>query len=98
MKEAYNDQDREDNLHHCDEDMVVCWIRAAGGGSRSLLPIFDTRTSRGVLLSYRLGATNIMPHVPAMQANVNIQRRIRSRTMATYFQSSITCNVKEDVI
>ena len=34
----------------------------------------------------------MMPQVPAMQAKVKIQSRIRSSTKATYFQSSITWN------
>ena len=37
-----------------------------------------------------LGATRMMPQVPATQAKLNSHRRILSRTIATYFQSSDT--------
>ena len=46
--------------------------------------------SKGVLVSYKLGATKMIPQVPAIQATLNIQRRILSSTIATYFQSSAT--------
>ena len=87
-------KESKNEVHHAEDGIDVEWIRAAGGGKSSLLPIFDTSTSSGVLLSYRLGATKMIPQVPAIQANVNIHKRIRSSTMATYFQSSITCKVR----
>lgn len=48
------------------------------------------RRSTAIRVSYKLGACNIIPAVPPIQANVNIQRKNLSRTIATYFQSSIT--------
>ena len=45
IKESKND------VHHCEDGIDVEWIRAAGAGKSSLLPIFDTSTSSGVLLS-----------------------------------------------
>jgi hypothetical protein len=50
----------------------------------------------GVESSYREGAWKMMRMVPMIQAMVKIQRKRRSRTIATYFQSSITCNGKTD--
>lgn len=45
----------------------------------------------GVLVSYSEGAWNRIPHVPRIQARVNVHRKKRSSTIATYFQSSMTC-------
>ena len=73
--------------NHCKNDL---WIISTGAGSSSLLLILDTKISSGVLASYKLGATKMIPHVPATQATLKIQRRILSSTMATYFQSSAT--------
>lgn len=50
--------------------------------------------SIGFAVSYRLGAWKIITAVPTMQAIVKSQRKIRSNTIATYFQSSSTCNPK----
>jgi len=52
--------------------------------------------SRGVLVSYRLGATKMMPQVPATQAKLKTHKRILSSTMATYFQSSDTFLIDDD--
>ena len=43
----------------------------------------------GSRLSYNVGACKIMPKVPTTQAVVKIQRNKRSKTKATYFQSSL---------
>lgn len=47
--------------------------------------------SIGIRSSYSVGACRMMPAVPANTANVNIHKNSRSRTIATYFQSSFTC-------
>ena len=73
--------------NHCKKDL---WIISTGAGRSSLLLILDTKISSGVLASYKLGATNMIPQVPATHATLKIQRRILSSTMATYFQSSAT--------
>ena len=54
-------------------------------------PISDSLMSMGSLSSYRVGACRMMPAVPTSTATVKIHRKRRSRTIATYFQSSMTC-------
>ena len=44
------------------------------------------------LSSYKVGAWSMIPAVPTNTATVKIQRKSRSSTIATYFQSSITWN------
>lgn len=51
--------------------------------------------SIGCVLSYKLGACNMIAAVPKTQANAKSHRNKRSRTMATYFQSSSTCKKKD---
>lgn len=48
--------------------------------------------SIGIRSSYNVGAWRMMPAVPASTANVNIHKNSLSSTIATYFQSSLTCN------
>ena len=43
------------------------------------------------VLLYYLGATRMIPQVPATQAKLNSHNKILSSTIATYFQSSETC-------
>lgn len=50
--------------------------------------------SIGCVVSYKLGACNMIAAVPKTQANAKSHRNKRSRTMATYFQSSSTCEKK----
>lgn len=45
--------------------------------------------SIGILSSYSVGACSMIPAVPAKTANVNIHKKSRSNTIATYFQSSL---------
>lgn len=59
--------------------------------SNFFLAIFEYNMSIGCDWSYRLGACNIISAVPTTQAIAKIQRNKRSNTMATYFQSSSTC-------
>lgn len=47
--------------------------------------------SIGILSSYSVGACSMIPAVPAKTANVNIHKKSRSNTIATYFQSSLVC-------
>lgn len=54
------------------------------------LATFEMSTSIGFVVSYNDGAFRIIMPVPMIQANVNIQRKRRSSTIATYFQSSST--------
>lgn len=56
------------------------------------LAIFEQITSIGFVVSYNTGACKIIDTVPTIQANVNIHKNNLSSTIATYFQSSITCN------
>lgn len=58
--------------------------------------ISDIFMSMGTRVSYSVGACNIMPAVPTTTAIVNIHRNNRSNTIATYFQSSFTCNIAID--
>ena len=53
-------------------------------------PMVVYLASIGSLMSYRLGALRMMPPDPAKHVRVNRRRKSRSRTMAMYFQSSIT--------
>lgn len=72
---------------------LVSCSRAEGVGSKLLLLILlilVMRMSIGVLVSYRLGATKMIPQVPATQAKLNNHNKILSSTVATYFQSSET--------
>ena len=46
--------------------------------------------SIGILSSYNVGACKIIPAVPTKTASVKIQRNSLSKTIATYFQSSLT--------
>lgn len=50
----------------------------------------DRCSFTGPRVSYKLGAWNIIPTVPPVHANVKIQRKNLSNTIATNFQSSIT--------
>lgn len=68
---------------------VICCSEA--GVERSfLLLILVTMISMGIRVSYRLGATRMIPQVPATQAKLNSHNKILSSTIATYFQSSET--------
>lgn len=58
------------------------------------LAIFEYKISIGCVVSYKLGACSIINAVPNIQANANSQRNKRSNTIATYFQSSSTCEQK----
>lgn len=72
--------------------MVSC-SREAGVGNIPrllILLILVTMMSMGILVSYRLGATRMIPQVPATQAKLNSHNKILSSTVATYFQSSET--------
>lgn len=62
--------------------------------SNFFLAIFEYSISIGCDWSYKLGACNIISAVPTTQAIAKIHRNIRSNTMATYFQSSSTCQRK----
>jgi len=55
-----------------------------------ILLILVTMMSMGILVSYKLGATKMIPQVPATQAKLNNHNKILSSTVATYFQSSET--------
>lgn len=55
--------------------------------------ISDNRMSIGTRSSYNVGACNIIPAVPTTTANVKIHKNNLSNTIATYFQSSLTCDV-----
>lgn len=44
----------------------------------------------GIRSSYNVGACRIIPAVPTNTASVKIHKNKRSRTIATYFQSSFT--------
>ena len=48
-------------------------------------------TAMGGLKSYRDGALSSIKPIPLRQAAVKSHKNSRSRTMATYFQSSFTC-------
>lgn len=63
--------------------------------SNFFLAIFEYLISIGCVVSYKLGACKIIKHVPTTQAIANIHKNKRSNTIATYFQSSSTCNWKE---
>lgn len=52
--------------------------------------ISDSLISIGMRSSYKVGACRIMAAVPSRTAVVKIHKKSRSRTMATYFQSSRT--------
>lgn len=54
--------------------------------------ISDILVSIGTLVSYNVGAWRMMPAVPTTTAIVNIHKNKRSKTIATYFQSSLTYN------
>lgn len=62
---------------------VTCGFRVADA-------ISDIFISIGTRVSYKVGACNMMPAVPTMTAIVNNHRNRRSKTIATYFQSSFT--------
>jgi len=71
---------------------------AAGGGVETVdgftvaADISDNLTSIGMRSSYNVGAWRMIPAVPTSTAKVKIQRKSRSNTIATYFQSSFTCD------
>merc|ERR1719471_391541 len=52
-------------------------------------PISESSLSIGIRSSYRLGACRMIPAVPTTTAIVKIHRNNLSRTIATYFQSSL---------
>lgn len=47
----------------------------------------------GIRSSYSDGACRMIPAVPTSTASVNIHKNSRSKTIATYFQSSFTYNL-----
>lgn len=53
--------------------------------------ISDNLMSIGTLVSYNVGACKMIPAVPTTTAIVNSHKNKRSKTIATYFQSSFTC-------
>lgn len=63
-----------------------------GGGQRTTVVLANSEnfSTMGILSSYRVGACKMMPAVPTNTANVNIHKKSRSKTIATYFQSSFT--------
>lgn len=58
--------------------------------------ISDIFISMGTLVSYRVGACKIIPAVPTTTAIVKIHKNNRSKTIATYFQSSFTCKFNQN--
>lgn len=60
--------------------------RPIGAAPRSYSEHF---LSIGTRVSYKVGACSMIPAVPAKTANVNIHKKSRSNTIATYFQSSL---------
>lgn len=52
--------------------------------------ISDIFKSMGTRVSYSVGACKIIPAVPTTTAIVKIHKNSRSKTIATYFQSSFT--------
>lgn len=71
-----------------------------GGGHLTTVAVANSENflSIGILSSYNVGAWRIIPAVPTNTANVNIHKNRRSNTIATYFQSSLTWNRKDDII
>lgn len=55
--------------------------------------ISDIFISMGTRVSYRVGACKIIPAVPTTTAIVKIHKNNRSKTIATYFQSSFTWKI-----
>ena len=58
---------------------AVCYLDRGGHGASSMN-----------IIGCHLGATKMIPQVPATQAKLNSHNKILSSTVATYFQSSET--------
>ena len=71
--------------------LFFIYIKQLWRASTAYLAVCD---SNGVKIN---GADNIIPLVPQITQIRNTQRKMRSITMATYFQSSVICNKKQKV-